>query len=494
MGLGRVTLGANVLTTWSGFEDYTSSVAGGSSETVLGTNLDNRIAILGASSGAHRIEGRDGADELITAAAHDSLFGGAGNDSLFGNGGADILDGGADNDSLAGGSGRDTLGGGTGHDSLFGGGDADSLDGGGGADQLHGGAGNDTIRLTDLGDNLVSGDAGIDQLVVTLSVRFDLDMQTGLATGSGPLPGAAWTGFENYANTSGLASSETVRGTDGDNVISFSGTTGSHLAEGRGGNDSLTGGNVRDTLTGGSGHDSLLGGSGHDSLLGGAGNDTLLGGSGADSLTGGAGADLASYLGSTTGVTVNLATGKGLGGDAQGDVLTGIEDVTGSAQNDVLAGNGADNTLNGGNGADSLTGGSGTDMLLGGQGADTLGGGLGNDTLTGGQGNDIFVFNTAPSATNHDTISDFNLGNDTITLENTGVGLFNGLSVGALAASAFKLIGTGGSAVDGNDRILYRQTTGQLYYDADGSGAGAAILVANLAGNPVIDHTDFLVT
>ena len=43
---------------------------------------------------------------------------------------------------------------------------------------------------------------------------------------------------------------------------------------------------------------------------------------GADTLIGGAGTDFADYSASLTGVDVNLATGTGLGGDAQGDTLS----------------------------------------------------------------------------------------------------------------------------------------------------------------------------
>src|SRR3546814_8834206 len=66
----------------------------------------------------------------------------------------------------------------------------------------------------------------------------------------------------------------------------------------------------------------------------GDGNDTLIGGSGADTLIGGAGSDTASYAGSSGGVTVDLAAGTGSGGDAQGDTLSGIENLTGSSQGD----------------------------------------------------------------------------------------------------------------------------------------------------------------
>ena len=51
----------------------------------------------------------------------------------------------------------------------------------------------------------------------------------------------------------------------------------------------------------------------------------------------------------------------------------------------------------------------------------------------------------------------------------------------------------GGAAHDSNDRVLYNTSTGQLYYDADGSGSGAAQLIATISGNPTIAATDIAV-
>ncbi|BBP57824.1 hypothetical protein PHLH4_14140 [Pseudomonas sp. St316] len=192
-----------------------------------------------------------------------------------------------------------------------------------------------------------------------------------------------------------------------------------------------------DTLVGTSSADELYGLAGNDSLSGGDGNDWLEGGAGADALNGGTGVDTASYVNSTAGVTVNLITGTGLGGDAQGDTLTAIETVVGSSFNDRLTAQGTGNTLRGGAGDDVyviggtsvnvievagegddeiqtsllnltmaanverltytgtgnfvgygnasdniITGGVGNDFLLGGAGADQFIGGAGTDTVS----------------------------------------------------------------------------------------------------------------
>jgi len=73
----------------------------------------------------------------------------------------------------------------------------------------------------------------------------------------------------------------------------------------------------------------------------------MRGAGGADTLIGGAGTDTAGYGDSAAGVTVNLALGTGIGGDAEGDTLDGIENLNGSAQADILTGAAGVNVLNG---------------------------------------------------------------------------------------------------------------------------------------------------
>ncbi len=168
---------------------------------------------------------------------------------------------------------------------------------------------------------------------------------------------------------------------------------------------------------------------------GGAGDDTLVAGLAFDSLDGGTGTDTVDYSASSDAVTVNLATGVGTWGDAQGDSYTNIENVIGSDYDDTLTGDANANVLEGGAGADVLDGGAGSDTasyessssgvtanlatnsatggdaqgdtftsienltgsnyndtLTGDANANILAGGLGNDTLSGGDGSDLFIF------------------------------------------------------------------------------------------------------
>jgi serralysin len=141
-----------------------------------------------------------------------------------------------------------------------------------------------------------------------------------------------------------------------------------------------------------------------------------------------------------------------------------------------------------GSGDDHLTGGALDDTLLGGAGNDTLNGGAGNDTLTGGPGQDYYLFGTALNALNNvDHVTDFNVADDKIELDHL---IFSTLPIGTLADAAFYI---GATAHDANDRIIYDPSTGALYYDADGNGAGAATEFAVVASNLNMTHTQFLV-
>ncbi|RJF87997.1 calcium-binding protein [Oleomonas cavernae] len=151
------------------------------------------------------------------------------------------------------------------------------------------------------------------------------------------------------------------------------------------------------------GNDTMNGLAGNDTLVGWTGNDVLNGGSGVDTLIGGiiniaghvgtltvTGLDTATYVDSSKRVIVDLGTVNnfvldlggilveltnttvGSGGDAQGDKLAGITNLTGSDFDDQLGGNTLANTLIGGLGDDTLHGGVGGDTLNGGSGIDTI--------------------------------------------------------------------------------------------------------------------------
>ncbi len=122
-----------------------------------------------------------------------------------------------------------------------------------------------------------------------------------------------------------------------------------------------------------------------------------------------------------------------------------------------------------------------------GKGDDVLNGGLGNDVLKGGKGKDTYVFDTALGPHNGDRIKDFTPKDDTIQLSSA---IFGGLAAGKLADSAFA---KGASASDTNDRIIYDDKTGALYFDADGNGAGAQVQFATVSKGLDISAGHFLV-
>ncbi len=157
-------------------------------------------------------------------------------------------------------------------------------------------------------------------------------------------------------------------------------------------------GALADQLDGGAGDDVLSGGGGNDTLSGGSGDDVIEGGAGADVIDGGVHSaatvtgwgDTARYARSSAAVRIDLrntTTGQS-GGDAAGDILTGIENLTGSAFADNLTGDDGANRIDGLDGNNIIYGMGGDDVLIGGAGVDQLYGGAGDDAIAGGAGND----------------------------------------------------------------------------------------------------------
>jgi len=246
-----------------------------------------------------------------------------------------------------------------------------------------------------------------------------------------------------------------------------------HLAGASGAGQTLTGNGLDNVLVGNTGDDVLSGLIGRDVLIGGGGSDRLIGGDGlANELHGGIGDD--TYV-----VTVVGDTVVELAGEGSDTVQTTLLTYVLGANLETLAFTGA--------GAFSGLGNAGNNTLTGGAGNDLLNGGLGADTLTGQGGADQYLFDSTLGGGNVDTVIGFASGADRLLLDD---GIFAGLSTGLLAANAFVL---GTAALDANDRILYDAASGNLFYDADGNGAGAAQLFATLQGHPTFLASDIAV-
>jgi Ca2+-binding RTX toxin-like protein len=146
---------------------------------------------------------------------------------------------------------------------------------------------------------------------------------------------------------------------------------------------------------------------------------------------------------------------------------------------------GGANVLIGTAGRDRLHGLAGEDSLRGGGENDFLSGGMGSDKLTGGTGADVFYFNTLNA--NADVISDFRSGTDKIGLE---LNVFDALEKGKLDKEAFAI----GEDFGADTRILYKESTGEIFYDADGAGGNdTPYLIAVLSGQQKLVFSDFTV-
>ncbi|MFC1459433.1 carbohydrate-binding domain-containing protein [Microvirga arabica] len=152
----------------------------------------------------------------------------------------------------------------------------------------------------------------------------------------------------------------------------------------------------------------------------------------------------------------------------------------------TIIGTSASNIINGTSSVDLIKGLGGNDTIRGGDGDDRIHGGTGNDHLYGGAGGDTFVMDTALNgSTNVDRIFDFNGIHDDIELDQL---IFKDLKIdGVLYQSMFA---AGTAAKDANDRIIYNKATGELWYDADGTGSIAKVKFAQLNAGTELKAND----
>jgi len=230
------------------------------------------------------------------------------------------------------------------------------------------------------------------------------------------------------------------------------------------------------TIVGTSGNDNLTSNAEDDSIDGLGGNDTInlpASGYGDDVVNGGSGNDSLFFnFGGATAIVVDFGAGTATGSGTVS--FSGIERVVATF---------ADDHLIGAAGAQNLSG-------VGGH--DTLEGREGNDWLWGGAGNDTFIFRENGAA-NADKIGDFAVNFDTIALDNAAMAALGADGDFVSGDARFRAAPGATGGADANDRVIYNTSTGQLYYDADGSGAGAGQLIATVQGAPGVTATDISV-
>jgi uncharacterized protein YkwD len=315
---------------------------------------------------------------------------------------------------------------------------------------------------------------------------------------------------------------------------------------GTAGNDYLSGTVGDDTLNGLAGDDTLDGGAGNDLLIGGHGSDFFYVDSDGDRV-----AESRKWSGHDTVISsVDFRMGSAhiedleLTGTARIGAVNGLKNR--------IEGNDSDNILDGGKNVDTLIGGLGDDRYLirapgdtareqAGEGVDEvlayrsysleahveklfmqtvytrdgnpalfngIGNGLdntivgtpfantivgreGNDVLKGQAGDDTFVFDREIGAGNVDRLIDFEtiLGDDD-TLKFKGSILGGGVVAGVLDVADFV---AGTAAEDASDRFIFDQISGQLWFDADGSGTTDQVLLATFEQNAIVQADDILI-
>jgi Ca2+-binding RTX toxin-like protein len=468
-----------------------------------------------------------------------TITGNAGGNFLYGGGGADILDGGAGDDVIivdaddqvveAVGGGNDLVAASTSYalnagaeveilstvnsgnnaaialtgnefgQTIIGNAGNNFLDGGGGADILEGGAGDDVI-IVDADDQVIEAVGGGNDLV---AARTSYALAAGVEV---EILSTVNSGNNAALDLTGNEFGQTIIGNAGANILDGGG--GADILDGGAGDDTLIvdagdqvieavgGGNdlvtastsyalnagaevesLSTTNSAGTAAIALTGNEFGQTIIGNAGNNFLNGGGGADILQGLAGND--TYIVDNAGDQVIEAAG---GGNDLVAVSTSYA-LNAGAEVEILS------TVNGGgNAAIALTGNELGQTIIGNDGGNVLDGKGGNDVLIGQAGADIYAFTTALGAGNVDIVLGFAAGSDKIALDDAVFTAIGGL--GTLNANAFV---TGSAAADASDRIVYNSATGQLFYDADGNGAGAAVLFAQLSPGLSLTASDFTV-
>jgi Ca2+-binding RTX toxin-like protein len=398
---------------------------------------------------------------IARGAVIENAIGGSGNDTLIGNSANNTLTGGDGNDLIRPGGGTDIVIAGNGNDIV------EIVSGEFGVGEtLNGGAGSDTLRCYGLVTDFRTGSISSFETIqfarlageATLNVMFNAT-QIGI-------------GLSNALVLSGSAGQDSVQIFVAPGAaVDVSGWTFSFPAWG-----------FDDYIV-------YVGDSGNETFVGFPGLDIFFGSPGNDVYDGRGAFDFAAYIFSPNAVTADLAiqgVAQVIGGNQGSDTFINLEGLAGSQLGDQLFGDAQNNIILGLGGNDLINGRGGDDDLRGGDGDDSLEGGAGADTLLGEAGADRFVYRQA--AHGGDTIVDFVSGIDKIEISAAGFG--GGLTAGGaviVRSTQNQVTGAGG-------QFVYSTIDGDLFWDADGGGAGVAVLIAHLANFANLTAADFVVT
>ena len=450
---GLLVTNARSTVTATGVETFRYTAWSGTPSPSSRTEVNEDRLTIGDLSGTDMtgliaFDGRAGDDWLDAAAAINQInaVGGAGNDRLWTGSGNDTLAGGVGLDDLSGGGGDDVFVYASGGMRNYGD-ENDTIDGGSGTDRLEVRA-----ELTGVYREVGLASYGVATYSLTADagggVRFtrsqEVQPDNGASFQSEQTATASDIETFRFVGATG-AVGETFFVGGGDTIVmpmgddrltigdlSGTGMTGLIEFDGGSGDDWLDALAVSNQITalGGTGADRLWAGSANDTLSGGDGNDVLIGGAGANALDGGAGSDTADYSGATQAVHIDLNDGTVTdNGYGLVDTLTGVENLTGGAFNDVLVGQADANTLIGAAGADYLIGLGGNDVLDGGTGAaNTLQGGLGDDRyIVRASGDSLVELANEGVDSVETTLGLFRLGTNFENLSYIGAAAFTGL-------------------------------------------------------------------
>ena len=446
-------------------------------------------------SGIEDIIGSKFADTLYGDGGDNVITGGAGNDKIDGAGGfntasyADIAlgQGGvvanlSTSSAVSTADGTDTLNniqgllGSINNDTLTGDSHDNVIEGGKGTNELDGGTGSDTASYsTALGGVTVSlaatgaqdtYGAGIDTLTrfENLTGSANNDTLTGDSNSNVIDGGLGNDTLLGGANTdTGIGDTVTYKSATAGVTVSLATpaaqSTGGSGTDTLSGFENLTGSDYNDTLTGDNGRNIVSGGAGDDLLLANASGASLSAG---DTLSGGDGTDTVSYANSgPVTVTINGAAQH----NSVTDVLSGIENLIGSANADIIFGDVNNNLIDGGWGDDNLTGGGGVDTVtyanagtlgvtvalasysssgygsdilhgfanvIGSAGSDVITGDGNSNVIEGGLGDDILSGGGTIGTGNYDTVSYSTAsGAVTVDLSHLATNLNHGMATGA---------------------------------------------------------------